>query len=109
MSRPTGRHGSEEEQAELVRMWRRTYEGTLICSGGYTRELGIEAVDGGDADLVSFGRLFISNPDLVLRFKLNAPLIRYNRSTFYTHDPIVGYTDYPFLNQNAASHVPSRL
>ncbi|KAI5674287.1 hypothetical protein M9H77_14651 [Catharanthus roseus] len=105
----SGRHGSEEEQAELVRMWRRTYEGTLICSGGYTRELGIEAVDGGDADLVSFGRLFISNPDLVLRFKLNAPLIRYNRSTFYTHDPIVGYTDYPFLNQNAASHVPSRL
>ncbi|XP_057498042.1 12-oxophytodienoate reductase 3-like [Actinidia eriantha] len=96
----SGRHGSEDEEAKLMRTCRRAYQGTFICSGGYTRELGIESVAQGDADLVSYGRLFISNPDLVLRFKLNAPLNRYVRSTFYTPDPVVGYTDYPFLSKS---------
>ncbi|KAK2974964.1 hypothetical protein RJ640_009123 [Escallonia rubra] len=102
-----GRHGSEEEEAQLLRTWRRAYQGTFVCSGGFTRKLGIEAVAQGDADLVSYGRLFISNPDLVLRLQINAPLTRYVRATFYTQDPVVGYTDYPFLS---ASHEPiSRL
>ncbi|KAK7362338.1 hypothetical protein VNO77_04448 [Canavalia gladiata] len=42
--------------------------------GEFTRELGMEAVAQDDADQVSFGRLFISNPNVVLRLKLNAPL-----------------------------------
>lgn len=71
-----------------------------MCSGGFTRELGIQAVAEGDADLISYGRLFIANPDLVLRFKVNAPLSKYVRKTFYTSDPVVGYTDYPFLKQS---------
>ncbi|KAH6779143.1 oxophytodienoate-reductase 3 [Perilla frutescens var. hirtella] len=97
----SGRHGTAEEEAQLLRVWRRTYQGTFICSGGFTRELGIEAVAEGDTDLVAYGRLFISNPDLVLRLKLNAPLNKYIRATFYTHDPVVGYTDYPFLKSDA--------
>ncbi|XP_042497107.1 12-oxophytodienoate reductase 3 [Macadamia integrifolia] len=97
----SGRQGSEEEEATMMRAWRKAYNGTFMCSGGYTRELGMEAVAQGDADLVSYGRLFISNPDLVNRFRLNAPLTRYVRATFYTHDPVVGYTDYPFLNQRS--------
>ncbi|KAK9131373.1 hypothetical protein Sjap_011860 [Stephania japonica] len=94
-----GRLGSEEEEATLIRTWRKAYKGTFVCSGGFTRELGMEAVGNGDADLVSYGRLFIANPDLVSRFKLNAPLNRYVRTTFYSPDPIVGFTDYPFLSQ----------
>ncbi|KAA8523310.1 hypothetical protein F0562_009733 [Nyssa sinensis] len=106
----SGKHGSEEEEARLMRTWRRAYQGTFICSGGFTRELGMEAVAQGDADLVSYGRLFISNPDLVLRFKDNAPLNRYIRATFYTHDPVVGYTDYPSLSKGSGNHEPlSRL
>ncbi|XP_057766980.1 12-oxophytodienoate reductase 3 [Salvia miltiorrhiza] len=97
----SGRPGSEEEEAQLLRTWRNAYQGTFICSGGFTRQLGIEAVAVGDADLVAYGRLFISNPDLVERLKLNAPLNKYVRATFYTHDPVVGYTDYPFLQSNA--------
>lgn len=93
----SGRPGSEEEEAKLMRALRKAYHGTFICSGGFTRELGLEAVAEGDADLVSYGRLFISNPDLVSRFKINAPLTKYIRKTFYTQDPVVGYTDYPFL------------
>ncbi|XP_020081036.1 12-oxophytodienoate reductase 7 isoform X2 [Ananas comosus] len=93
----SGPHGSAEEEGRLMRAWRDGYDGTFICSGGFTRELGVEAVECGDADLVSYGRLFIANPDLVDRFRANAGLNRYKRATFYTHDPVVGYTDYPFL------------
>ncbi|KAJ9168034.1 hypothetical protein P3X46_019609 [Hevea brasiliensis] len=80
----SGRHGTEEEEAQLMRTSRRAYQGTFICSGGFTRELGMEAITQDDADLVSYGRLFISNPDLVFRFKLNAPLNKYARKTFFT-------------------------
>ncbi|XP_059633216.1 12-oxophytodienoate reductase 3 [Cornus florida] len=105
----SGRHGSEHEEAQFMRTLRKAYQGTFVCSGGFTRELGMEAVAQGDADLVSYGRLFISNPDLVLRFKVNAPLNRYIRSTFYTQDPVVGYTDYPFLKGNGNHELLSRL
>jgi 12-oxophytodienoic acid reductase len=99
VQRELGRPGTEDVVAQTTRTWRRAYQGTFICSGGFTRELGTQAVAEGDADLVSYGRDFISNPDLVLRLKLNAPLNKYIRETFYTHDPIVGYTDYPFLSK----------
>lgn len=102
----SGRPGSEEEEAHLMRTLRKAFQGTFICSGGFTRELGMEAVAQGDADLVSYGRLFISNPDLVLRFKLKAPLTKYNRKTFYTQDPVIGYTDYPFLSKGSGTKEP---
>ncbi|KAL6645972.1 hypothetical protein ACP70R_017580 [Stipagrostis hirtigluma subsp. patula] len=98
----SGPHGSAEEESRLMRAVRGAYQGTFMCSGGYTRELGVEAVESGDADLVSYGRLFISNPDLVERLRRDAPLNRYVRKTFYTPDPVVGYTDYPFLGQPKA-------
>ena len=53
-------------------------------------------------DLVAFGRFFLANPDLPKRFKLDAPLNKYNRDTFYTSDPVIGYTDYPFLETTTA-------
>ncbi|GAB2291888.1 12-oxophytodienoate reductase 3 [Dionaea muscipula] len=102
--------GSEEEEAQFMRRLRKHYQGTFMCSGGFTRELAMQAVADGDADLVSFGRLFISNPDLVYRLKVKAPLNRYIRATFYTQDPVVGYTDYPFLGHDIPHHKPvSRL
>ncbi|TKY44455.1 12-oxophytodienoate reductase 7 [Spatholobus suberectus] len=63
----SGRPGSEEEEAHLMQNLRKAYEGTFMCSGGFTRKLGMEAVAQGHADLVSYGRLFISNPDLVFK------------------------------------------
>ncbi|KAL3747132.1 hypothetical protein ACJRO7_015982 [Eucalyptus globulus] len=89
----------EDEEARLTRTWRRAYQGTFMLTGGFTRELGMKALAGGDTDLISYGRLFISNPDLVYQFKVDAPLNGYNRETFYTQDPVVGYIDYPFLDQ----------
>jgi N-ethylmaleimide reductase len=60
----------------------------------------VEAVESGHADAVAFGRLFIANPDLVQRLKLNAPLNAPNPKTFYTPDE-AGYIDYPALDQAA--------
>ncbi|XP_062191661.1 12-oxophytodienoate reductase 7-like isoform X2 [Phragmites australis] len=98
----SGQHGSAEEESRLMRALRDAYRGVFMCSGGYTRELGQEAVESGNADLVSYGRQFIANPDLVERFRRGAALNRYVRKTFYTPDPVVGYTDYPFLGQPKA-------
>ncbi|KAJ4717538.1 12-oxophytodienoate reductase [Melia azedarach] len=76
---------------------RSTFNGTFIAAGGYNRDEGNKAVAENYTDLVAYGRLFLANPDLPKRFELNAPLNKYNRSTFYIPDPVVGYTDYPFL------------
>ena len=65
-------------------------------------ESGHKAVASGHADLVAYGRLWLSNPDLPERFKLGAALNKYDRNTFYTSDQVVGYIDYPFLDEAAA-------
>ena len=73
----------------------------LISNGGHTLASGTEAVQSGEADAIAWGRQFIANPDLVERFAKNAPLNRYDRETFYGGTE-KGYTDYPFLAQEAA-------
>jgi len=78
--------------------FRKAFSGTFIVGGGYNREEGNRAVSEGYTDLVAFGKWFLANPDLPKRFELNAPLNKYDRSTFYTPDPVVGYTDYPFIS-----------
>ncbi|OMO92285.1 hypothetical protein COLO4_17699 [Corchorus olitorius] len=76
---------------------RKTFKGSFIVGGGYTREDGNMAIADNYADLVAYGRLFLANPDLPRRFELNAPLNTYDESTFNISDPVIGYTDYPFL------------
>ena len=75
---------------------RRAFGGAYIANNGYTREMAITAVAEGRADLVAFGRDYISNPDLVRRLKLNAPLQPVDRATLYGGDAR-GYVDYPAL------------
>ncbi|XP_062097670.1 putative 12-oxophytodienoate reductase 11 [Humulus lupulus] len=93
---------TEREKGEtpysLVPM-RKAFNGTFIVAGGYNRDDGNRAVVENHADLIAYGRLFLANPDLPKRFELNAPLNKYDRNTFYTSDPVNGYTDYPFLDQ----------
>ncbi|KAM0940742.1 putative 12-oxophytodienoate reductase [Dioscorea sansibarensis] len=79
---------------------REAFDGTFIVAGGYDGENGEKVIKEGNADLVAFGHLFLANPDLPKRFKLKAPLNKYDRSTFYTADPVIGYTDYPFLDSS---------
>jgi N-ethylmaleimide reductase len=75
---------------------------TLIAAGGFTPASAEAIVSLGDADLVAFGRHFISNPDLPERIRQGLPLTRYDRSTFYGGDAR-GYTDYPTAEAAAAA------
>ena len=81
---------------------RKAFRGAYIANNSFTRDLAIEVVEKGEADLVAFGRLFISNPDLVERLRENAPLNVPDVATFYGGDAR-GYTDYPALS---AEHRP---
>jgi N-ethylmaleimide reductase len=67
---------------------------TLIAAGGFAPDSAEAVVAAGEADLVAFGRHFISNPDLPERLRRGLSLNRYDRSTFYGGDAR-GYTDYP--------------
>lgn len=67
-----------------------------MVNNGYDRELAAAAVAEGRADLVAFGKAFISNPDLVTRLREEAPLNPFDTSTFYGGGE-KGYIDYPAL------------
>uniref|UniRef100_A0A7C9E728 12-oxophytodienoate reductase n=1 Tax=Opuntia streptacantha TaxID=393608 RepID=A0A7C9E728_OPUST len=97
----TFNHGIDDREADTLRKLRKAYQGTFMISGGFNRELGMNAIAEGDADLIAYGQHFISNPDLVHRFKIGAPLNKYDFATVCTHDPVVGYTDYAFLDENS--------
>lgn len=77
-------------------------DGAWIVNNGYTREMAIEAVASGRADVVAFGRPFIANPDLVRRLRENAPLNAFDRNTLYGGGA-AGYTDYPSLEPAASA------
>eukprot|EP00891_Asterochloris_glomerata_P004653 jgi/Astpho2/4653/Aster-00219 len=87
------------EEGHDLSIFRKKFQGTFIAAGGFNRETAIDAVKSGHADLICFGRKYLSNPDLPKRFKKNTELNPYNRDTFYTQDPVKGYTDYPFLSE----------
>lgn len=71
-------------------------QGAWMVNNGYTRGMADAAVAAG-ADLVSFGRPFIANPDLVERLRRNGPYNEGNRATYYGGGE-AGYTDYPALS-----------
>lgn len=75
---------------------RRLFKGALIVNEGLTKETAEQAIALGEADAAAFGRLYISNPDLVERFRFGAPLNAVNTDTVYGGDR-TGYTDYPSL------------
>jgi N-ethylmaleimide reductase len=81
----------------ILPFYRKLYKGNLISCGGYTRATAEMVLDRGYADLIAFGKLFVSNPDLVKRLSINGPLTEPDTSTFY-HGGRKGYIDYPFLN-----------
>jgi N-ethylmaleimide reductase len=75
---------------------RRAFNGLYMANNNYTLELAVEARADNLADLICFGRPFISNPDLVERLREGAPLTAADPSTFYAGEA-KGYTDYPVL------------
>jgi N-ethylmaleimide reductase len=85
-------------EPHIARRYRPRYKGTLMINSSFNQERGNGVIEEGLADLVSFGKLFISNPDLPRRFELDAELTRWDQDTFYTPGE-KGYTDYPMLDR----------
>ena len=79
-----------------LRTLRRAFNGCYMANNGYDLRLALEARRRNLADLISFGRLYIANPDLVERFRRGAPLNEPDRATFFGGGA-AGYTDYPPL------------
>lgn len=73
----------------------------IIANGGYTAETAAAEIQSGRAQLVSFGNLFVANPDLPERFKQSAPLAAADQVTLYGGGE-AGYIDYPALSEVAA-------
>jgi hypothetical protein len=80
---------------------KKAFGGVYIANEAFTQETAEKALAASEADAVAFGKLFIANPDLPDRFRRHAPLNTPQPETFYAKGP-QGYTDYPFLEAEAA-------
>jgi N-ethylmaleimide reductase len=83
-----------------LQILRHAFKGPYMANNGYDAALARETLAAGRADAIAFGRLFISNPDLVTRLREGAALARWDKNTFYGGGA-EGYTDYPTLEQEA--------
>jgi len=77
------------------------FAGHYMANFAYDYDKATKAIAEGSADSIAFGALYIANPDLVERFRKGAKLNTPNPDTFYGGDE-VGYTDYPYLDKEAA-------
>lgn len=81
---------------------RERFSGTYIANNGYDLTLANEALEMGRADMISFGRPFIGNPDLVERLKRGGPYNDFDRATLYGGGA-KGFTDYPALARSSSN------
>ncbi len=89
--------GDRHPQRFDYKAMRKPFRGAWILNNGFDREMAIQAVADGDADLIAFGTKFLANPDLPRRLRQDAPLNAPDQKTFYGGDAH-GYTDYPALD-----------
>lgn len=87
--------GGEADPFDFLQM-RKLFRGAYVANLSYDKARGNAAIASGHADAIAYGVPFIANPDLVERFKLDAPLNEADSKSFYGGDE-TGYTDYPFL------------
>lgn len=73
---------------------REAYNGPIMANGNYNLDSAAEAMEDEYAQLISFGRSFLANPDLPQRLEQGLPLNKPDDETFYNGDE-TGYTDYP--------------
>ncbi|OUT58406.1 MAG: alkene reductase [Rhodopirellula sp. TMED11] len=91
--------------AMTLKEFREVFSAPLMGNCGYTQETAEAAIVSGDADLISFGRPFISNPDLIRRFRDSLPLNpEADVRDWYSPTGATGYTDFPFYGDEALAH-----
>jgi len=87
--------GGEADPFDFVAL-RKHFKGAYMANLAYDKALGNAAIASGHANVIAYGVPFIANPDLVARYKADAPLNEADAETFYGGSER-GYTDYPFL------------
>ncbi len=99
---PLPEHYAAEDEIEF---FGRKIRQTVIANAGYDKASAEAELEKGIAKLISFGKLYIANPDLPQRFEKNAPLIEPDRATMYGGGK-QGYIDYSRLDEeNATQHI----
>lgn len=93
-----GIHGGGDSEPFNFHEMRKLFKGAYMANLAYDKARGNEAIASGHADVIAYGVPFIANPDLVERYRTDAPLNQPDDATFYGGSE-KGYTDYPFLNQ----------
>ena len=88
--------GTDDKTIDWHAFLRPLYRGVYFAGSGFTRETGEQMLASGGADAIVYGRMFLANPDLPERFRLNAALNEPDFSTFYAGGK-KGYIDYPLL------------
>jgi N-ethylmaleimide reductase len=88
--------GAPEVPISIKQTIRKAFKRTLILSGGYDAARAEKELEDKACDLIAVGRPFLSNPDLVARWKSGSTLNEIDFGTFYTPGP-KGFTDYPRL------------
>lgn len=84
---------------DLMDAMRKAFGGPFIANGNFSPEEAAEWINNGRADAVTFGRLFLANPDLPARIAQDGPYNEPDPDTFYGGGE-EGYTDYPTLKKN---------
>lgn len=78
-----------------LKEFRQVFKGPIIGNCGYDQEMAEKDIESGDADLIAFGRPFISNPDLVSRFQNGWTLSPPADLKVWSSEGKEGYTDFP--------------
>lgn len=84
----------EKGEAMTLAEFRSIYKGVIMGNCGYTKEAAEESISKGDADIIAFGRPFITNPDLPERFRNDWPLNPAEDMSLWYTPGAEGYTDY---------------
>ncbi|MGB7815875.1 MAG: alkene reductase [Methylotenera sp.] len=87
----------ESQSFDFVEL-RKHFKNAYMANLGYDKARGNAAIASGHADVIAYGVPFLANPDLVERYRTNAPLNEADANTFYGGDE-KGYIDYPFLGE----------
>lgn len=84
----------EQGEPMTLQEFKSVYTGIILANCGYTQESAEERLAAGSADMIAFGRPFITNPDLPERFKNNWPLNPAEDMSLWYTPGTEGYTDY---------------
>jgi len=94
--------GADKLSVDFAIEMRGAFGGPVLIAGGFGLESGQAAIDAGRCDMVAIGRPFISNPDLVERYRHGWPTVPFDPSKFYGGQGAAFYTDYPTYPESLA-------